>query len=105
MRSILYAGIAGAILGVPGPVLWLMNYVFGHHYLADGSGVLERLLPFFPLFILLLMIPSSDPAVPATYLGGFLIALLANMTFFAAVAAFGAAIIIGAFHLIGLFTK
>jgi hypothetical protein len=95
-RPVLSIAIAAAILGIPGPVWWLLEWVFGHHHLADRSGVLESILPFFPLCILLLLAPpNSNPAMPTSYLGAFLIALLANMAFFAAAAALGAALIIG----------
>ena len=58
--------------------------------------MLESIIPFFPLYILLLLAPpNSNPAVPSSYLGAFLIALLANMAFFAAVAALGTAPIVG----------
>jgi hypothetical protein len=72
-----------------------MNFFFGHHCIADGSGVLESIIPFSPLYILLLSAPNSNPAMPASYLGGLLIALLANMASFTSVAALGMALTIG----------
>jgi hypothetical protein len=104
MRIVFYAAVAGAVLGIPGPALWYLNYVFGHHYVADGSGVLERLLPFFPAFPLLMMIPDSDPAAPSTYLGAMGIVLLANMVVVAVLAALVAALVVGVWHLVGLTT-
>jgi hypothetical protein len=92
---VITAAIAGAILAVPAPVLWLLNFLFWHHYIADGSGVLERLVPFFPLCILLLMAPQSDPAVPSSYVAAFIMAGVANMVFFAGVAALVATLAIG----------
>jgi hypothetical protein len=95
-HPVLSIAIAAAILGIPGPVWWLLEWLFGHHHLADRSGVLESIIPFFPLYILLLLAPpNSNPAMPSSYLGAFLIALLANMALFAAVAALGTALIIG----------
>jgi hypothetical protein len=102
MRAVLIAAIAGAILGVPAPALWFWNFLFWHHFIADGSGVLERLVPFFPLCFLLLMAPNSDPAVPSSYLAAFIIALLANMAFFSAVTALVTAITVGVCRAIGI---
>jgi len=77
----LSAAVAGAILGAIGPLWWWYEWLQGH-YVGDGTGTLERIIPLYPLSILSLMAPSTNPAVPSSYLGVVIALLMANMAFF-----------------------
>lgn len=56
MRFLLTATGGGLCIGLLAPLIWLVAWRNGH-YVGDESGVLDRLVPFFPFSVINLAAP------------------------------------------------
>src|SRR5689334_9987744 len=63
LRPLLLVAVAGLCIGMIPPLLWLAAWKSGH-YIGDASGILDRLLPFYPFAIVNLAAPSERPLAP-----------------------------------------
>ena len=64
LRPLLLVAVAGLCIGMIPPLLWLAAWKSGH-YIGDASGILDRLLPFYPFAIVNLAVLVGTAACAA----------------------------------------